>query len=72
VIHAVAAMFQTEHADFLFEFRTFLKLWSAFLLTVCKVYSNIYLSTRRIDFLVARGGAGVHAMSFYRSMSFIG
>lgn len=26
VIHAVAAMFQTEHADFLFEFRTFLKL----------------------------------------------
>lgn len=26
VIHAVAAMFQTEHADFLFEFRNFLKL----------------------------------------------
>jgi hypothetical protein len=72
VIHAVTAMFQTEHADLLFEFSNFLKLWSAFLLTVSKVYSNTYLSTRRIDFLVRRGGAGVNAMISYRSMSFIG
>jgi hypothetical protein len=41
VIHAVAAMFQTEHADFLFEFRNFLKLWLAFLVTVSKVFQYL-------------------------------